>query len=79
MEFFDIPGAYLHAETDKYVIMVLEGTLEELMVKVDPSLYRKYFTTNLKVNPLLYVKMHKALYVILCRALLFYTNLVKEL
>ena len=46
--YFDIPGTYLHADTDKDVILLLEGPLADLMVKVDPSLYRKYVTTTLK-------------------------------
>jgi hypothetical protein len=45
---FDIPGAYLHNETNEDVIMVLEGRLAKLMVKVAPNLYRKYTTTNSK-------------------------------
>ena len=60
----------LHAETDEYLIMVLEGPLSELMVKVDLSLYRKYFTTNSKGKPLLYVKMNKSLYGMIRCALL---------
>ena len=35
---FEVPGAYLHAEIDEDVTMVLEGTLEERMDKIDPSL-----------------------------------------
>jgi hypothetical protein len=76
---FDIPGAYLHTETNEDVIMVLEGPLAELMVKVVPSLYRKYITTNSKGKALLYVKMQKALYGLLRSALLFYKKLVKDL
>ena len=53
--------AFLHAITDKDVLMLLEGPLAELMVKVDPSLYRKYVTTNSKGKLQLYVKIHKAL------------------
>ena len=75
----DIPGAFLHTETDKDVIMVLEGTLAELMVQVNPYLYRKYITKKSKGKPLLYVKMCKALYGMLRSALLFYRNLVKDL
>ena len=76
---FDIPGAFLHTDTDKDVIMVLEGPLAELMVQVDPYLYRKYMTRNYKGKTLLYVKMCKALYGMLRSALLFYRKLVKEL
>ena len=58
---FDVPTAFLHALTDEDVVMRLEGRLAELMVKVDPSLYRKYITTSGKGKLILYVKMHKAL------------------
>ena len=43
---FDIPGEFLHTETDGDIIMALEGPLAELMVKVDPKIYRKHITTN---------------------------------
>ena len=59
--------------------MVLEGPLVELMVQVNPSLYRGYITTKSKGNPLLYVKMCKAFYVMLRSDLLFYRKLVKYL
>ena len=59
--------------------MRLEGRLAELMVKVDPSLYRKYITTSSKGKPILYVKMHKALYGMMRSALLFYRKLVGDL
>ena len=59
---FDIPGEFLHTETDNDFIMVTEGPLAKLLVQVEPSLYRKYITTNSKGKLLLYVKMCKALY-----------------
>lgn len=76
---FDIPGAFLHAKTDEEVIMHLKGRLAELMVMVEPSLYRKYVTTSSKGEPMLYVRMHKALYGMLRSALLFYRKLVADL
>jgi hypothetical protein len=33
----DIPGAYLHAETDENVMMCFKGVLAELLVKIDPD------------------------------------------
>ena len=36
----DIPGAFLNAELDKDIIMLLKGELAELMVIVNPKLFR---------------------------------------
>ena len=33
---FDIPGVFLHANSDKDITMILKGRLAELMVKVAP-------------------------------------------
>ena len=44
----DIPGAYLYTDMDEEVVMLLRGRLAELMVEVDPKLYRKYVITNTK-------------------------------
>ena len=35
----DIPGAFLHADLNEHVIMLLRGQLANLMVQVDPELY----------------------------------------
>jgi hypothetical protein len=69
---FDIPGAFLHADCDEDITMILKGCLTELMVQVAPNLYRKYITVDRKNTPVLYVKMQKALYGLLRSALLFY-------
>ncbi len=42
--------------------MCLDGILAELMVKVAPSLYQKYVTTNSKGKHILYVQLEKAVY-----------------
>ena len=59
--------------------MLLKGKLAELLVQVDPSSYRKYVITNSKGEPMLYVKLAKALYGLLKSALLFYKKLRGEL
>ena len=38
----DIPGAYLSADMDDEVHVVLRGTLAEMMVMADPELYRPF-------------------------------------
>ncbi len=54
---FDIPGAFLHADVDEDITMVLKGRLAELMVQVAPNLYRKYIAVDRKGTAILYVKM----------------------
>jgi hypothetical protein len=58
---FDIPGAFLHADSNKDITMILKGRLAELMVKVAPNLYRKYISVDAKGSAILYVKMQKAI------------------
>jgi hypothetical protein len=48
---FDIPGAFLHADSDKDITMVLIGRLAELMVQVAPNLYRKYISVDRRAQP----------------------------
>jgi hypothetical protein len=47
----DIPGAYLSADMDDEVIMLLRGRLAELMVKTAPNIYCKYITVDAKNQP----------------------------
>jgi hypothetical protein len=42
----DIPGAFLHANNQDYIIMKMVGTLAELMVKTNLKLYRKYVSSK---------------------------------
>ncbi len=74
----DIPGAFLHATNDDYVVMRMNGTLTELMAKTDLKLYRKYLTDE-KGKKVLYVRLQKALYGMMKSALLFYRKLISEL
>jgi hypothetical protein len=74
----DIPGAFLHAHNDDYVIMKMNGTLAELMAKTDPKLYRKYLSDE-RGKKVLYLRLRKALYGMMKSALLFYRKLVSEL
>ena len=50
-----------------------------MMVQIDPELYRKYVIMSPRGQPMLYVKLNKALYGLLRSALLFYNKLVSEL
>jgi hypothetical protein len=75
----DVPGAFLSADMDEEVIMTIRGRLVELMVKTALNIYRKYITLDANNQPILYVKLQKALYGCLRSALLFYEKLVRDL
>jgi len=75
----DIPGAFLHADMDQDVHTILEGEIAELIVKLEPSLYRKCMPKNKQGKPMLYVQLKKALYGMLQVALLYWHLLSKTL
>ena len=75
----DLPGAFLHADCEDYVIMRFHGRLAELMVLIAPQIYRKYVTTDANGESVLFVKLQKALYGMLKSALLFYKKLLTDL
>jgi hypothetical protein len=50
----NIPGAFTQADMDNIVHMKLEGKMAEILVKVDPKLYRKYVQVE-KGKQVLYV------------------------
>jgi hypothetical protein len=72
---FDIPGAFLHADSDKKITMILNGRLAELMVQVTPN----HTSVDRKGMAILYIKMQKAIYGLLRSTLLFYKKLVANL
>ena len=68
----DIPGAFLHADMNERIHMVMEGTVAEQVAKLEPTIYRKYVWHDKKGKPMLYVRLKKALYGTLQAALLFW-------
>ena len=40
----DIANAFLHADDDEKIFMLLRGKLTKMMLQVDPIVYRKYTT-----------------------------------
>ncbi len=50
----DIPGAFMQTDMEDTVHMVLEGKMAELLVKIDPKLYRKYLLVK-KGKSVMYV------------------------
>ena len=71
--------AFLHTENDDNILMKLRGKIVELLVQLEPTMYRKYVTTGPNGEPILYVRLLKALYSLLRSALLFYKKLRVDL
>ena len=69
---YDVPGDFLHTESDKNVIIVLRGELADMMVNIAPQIYRPCVNMDKKGTPILYVRSKKALYGLLRSSLLFY-------
>ena len=78
MAVVDIPGAYFSADMDDKVHIVFRSTLAEMVVVADPALYRPFVSYETG-NPVLYVRLQKAIYGCLKSALLFYEKLVRDL
>ena len=74
----DIPGAFLQADNEDYVVMKMVGTVAELMVKTNPKMYRQYLILE-KGKSVLYLRLQKALYGMMKSTLLLYRKLVSEL
>ena len=55
--------------------MMLRVKLAEMVVRIDPALYREYVTYSANRVPTLYTRLSKALYGMLRAALLFYKRL----
>jgi hypothetical protein len=56
----DIPGAFMQADMDETVHVKLEGKMAELLVMIDPKLYRKHVRIEMGEH-ILYVELRKAL------------------
>jgi hypothetical protein len=74
----DIPGAFMQADMDKVVHMKLEGKMADLLVSLDPSMYRPY-VYDVRCKNVLYIELHKALYGTLRTVLHFWRCLMAEL
>ena len=75
----DVGTAFLNADNDERILMLLRGKLAEMMVRIDPVLYRQYVTYSKNGIPMLCVRLTKALYGMLRAALLFYKKLRGDL
>ena len=75
----DIPGAFLHADMEGDDVHVkFEGRLAEMLVKINPQMYRKYIRDE-NGKTIMYVQLKKALYGTMQAAMLFWKNLTGSL
>jgi hypothetical protein len=75
----DIPSAFMQTNLNKMVHMRLDGAMAELLVKIDPKLYRKYLVQAGKKKVIYTIELQKALYGTLDASLLFWRKLSKTL
>jgi hypothetical protein len=74
----DIPGAFMQADMDEIIYMRLEGTMADLLIKLDPDTYQRH-ARKINGKTVLYVRLIKALYGTLRAALLFWRKLSSKL
>ena len=67
-----IANAFLHAENDKNIIMLLCSKLADMMVQVDQIMYHKYVTYSPDGKDMLYIRLSKSIYGMIRAALFFY-------
>ena len=75
VDVLDMANAFLQADNDETVNMLLRGKLAEMMARIDPALYKEYVTYSVNRVPTVYVRLSRALYGMLGGALLFYKRL----
>ena len=75
----DIPGAFMQVDLDDELVIVrLTGKMVELLIEIDPDMYRPYLTHE-RGEPVLYVELLKALYGTIRAARLFWERMSKQL
>jgi hypothetical protein len=57
----DIPGAFLHADIDEIIHMLLDGVKADLLIRVDRKRYEPCLCTE-NGKKVIYVQLSKALY-----------------
>jgi hypothetical protein len=74
----DIPGAFMQVGMDDLVYMKIEGTMAEMLCKIDPARY-EHCCTEERGRKNVYLQLKKALYGTLKAALLFWKHLTDVL
>ena len=75
----DVTGAFLTADMDKEVIIVLEGEFAKIMEEIYPSTYREYVSLVKNIRKVLYVQLQNVLYQCIHSNIIFYRKLKGEI
>ena len=75
----DVPGAFLHSITDEFVIVKFRDKMVDLMVQIDPTVYKIFVHETSKGEKILYLHLKKGMYGNLRAALIFWKNLTSSL
>lgn len=70
----DVPGAFMQADIDEKIHVVMEDELAELFVKLKPKLYSQYVMRK-NGKSTIFLRLNKALYGTLQAALMFWQDL----
>ena len=73
----DVPGAFMQADMDEFVLVRIVGRMAEIMIGIDPKC-AKYLVQE-RGESVIYFQLDKALYGTLRAALLFYLMLSNQL
>ena len=74
----DIPGSFMQVDINNLIHVQLEGSMAELLRRVDPAKYCMYMSKE-NDKQVLYVELQKALYGTLQADILFWKELMKFL
>ena len=74
----DIPGSFMLADVDKLVHVKFERILADILVNINPELYRRYVVME-QGQLVMYMALSKALYVTIHASLLFWRKLIDKL
>lgn len=78
MAVLDISGALIHADQEDYTLILLQGTLAELSVKIALEIHSKHIEISHDSRKILHVRLKKTAYGCLKSTLLFFNKLVGD-
>ena len=75
----DAPGAFLTADMDEEVIVILENEIVDAMLEIDKDVYEKYVKHGNNDKKNIYVRLINTMYGMIKAELPYYRKISKEL